>query len=995
MGVPTFYRWLCSRYPQVVQDVKDDANEKGIDFDDVEQYGLDLLSPNPNGEFDNLYIDMNGLIHPCCHPEGLEQPPSEEVMYQCVFDYIDRLFYLIRPRKVLYLAIDGVAPRAKMNQQRSRRFKSAAEADLEDVTYNKVAEEFRKKNVNVPPKQARWDSNVITPGTPFMHELSQRVVGYIQQRRKLYEAWARIHVIYSDANVPGEGEHKIMNFIRNQRHSKEHDPNTRHVLHGMDADLIMLGLATHEVNFYIVREVVNVVHNRKLEDEIKQTIVNLTSHMDTKNKDMENNTSVESTNNGTGNISDVGTTENILKRDKSYRSMLRQHWKPLQFLRLPVLREYLSHQFHFPSGWNGKGSIDFERCIDDLVLMCFFCGNDFLPHLPSISIHSGSIDQMILLYQNVLPELGDYLTNEGEINLEQLGTFVSYIAKIEDQVFKVEQDFKHKQKMRRLNNTENNHTGTNSTGNTSTSNMVSTSNMSTSTKMENHRITTSGIGTNSGHGNLGTGPGTSPVDINTEYAVELEFKKRCDELIKQQREIDDPVEPIDLSLNDPMLWKDAYYRQKFGLGTEQDVWEFAAEVARHYIKGMCWVLKYYYQGCASWGWYYPFHYAPFCSDLKFDKLEFSFDYGKPFTPFQQLMSVMPIRSAHCLPQQLRHLMVDDTSPIAGFYPTKFNEDPNGKRYKYQWVALLPFIDEHKLLELVKPIEDLLPPELQERNQVKRDMLFASPKGKPVLVGETTTHSGVVEFVSKSGEKHRSCLLQGAKVGSGILRIQDLMEDGRTRGFNCETAKRMITNVLAGRGHSQHGYNRSGNRTNHGGDYSGAARHDNHVLRNTARDFHQAQNQYSTQQLPSGYNQHGYNNRGNRTNHGGDYHGHSQHGYNNRGNRTNHTNDYHGHSQHGYNNRGNRTNHGGDYSGAGRYNQPHRDYQKNTFDRTKSFQGASSNPKPNYMAGHKLERPPPQHGTTRHNLGQQNQAVDLLRPPKRARDGPKHHTNSRE
>ena len=102
MGVPALFRWLSQKYSKIVSPV---IEEQAQIIDGVE-IPVDTTGPNPNGEeFDNLYLDMNGIVHPCSHPEDRPAPANEEEMMLAVFKYTDRVVNMVRPRKLLMIAV--------------------------------------------------------------------------------------------------------------------------------------------------------------------------------------------------------------------------------------------------------------------------------------------------------------------------------------------------------------------------------------------------------------------------------------------------------------------------------------------------------------------------------------------------------------------------------------------------------------------------------------------------------------------------------------------------------------------------------------------------------------------------------------------------------------------------------------------------------------------------------------------------------------------------
>uniref|UniRef100_A0A8C9PEA1 5'-3' exoribonuclease 1 n=1 Tax=Spermophilus dauricus TaxID=99837 RepID=A0A8C9PEA1_SPEDA len=318
-------------------------------------------------EFDNLYLDMNGIIHQCSHPndDDVHFRISDDKIFTDIFHYLEVLFRIIKPRKVFFMAVDGVAPRAKMNQQRGRRFRSAKEAE------DKIKKAIEKGETL--PTEARFDSNCITPGTEFMARLHEHLKYFVNMKISTDKSWQGVTIYFSGHETPGEGEHKIMEFIRSEKAKPDHDPNTRHCLYGLDADLIMLGLTSHEAHFSLLREEVRFGGKK---------------------------------------------TQRVCAPEET----------TFHLLHLSLMREYIDYEF---SVLKAKITFkyDIERIIDDWILMGFLVGNDFIPHLPHLHINHDALPLLYGTYITILPELGGYINESGHLNLPR---FEKYLVKLSD-----------------------------------------------------------------------------------------------------------------------------------------------------------------------------------------------------------------------------------------------------------------------------------------------------------------------------------------------------------------------------------------------------------------------------------------------------------------------------------------------------------------------------------------------------------------------------------
>jgi 5'-3' exonuclease len=345
MGIPSYFSYIVKNHPNIIR-----------------KYYKESLNVH------NLYLDCNSIIYDAYSRMSFDKL-TESIAISIIRNVITKIesyIQLIQPSKTVIIAFDGVAPVAKLEQQRSRRYKSWYQNNISRDIFKKVEPDA-------------WNTAAITPGTIFMSELNNMVSTHF------FSDSNHINIIVNGSNKSGEGEHKLFDYIRlnPEKHLKETT-----VIYGLDADLIMLSINHLPVcpSIYLFRETPHFIQsiNRDLEPdsnyfldipELTETIINYMNN----EKPLVKETTTKTTKTTT-------TTTINTNKNKVY----------------------------------------------DYIFLCFFLGNDFLPHFPAINIRTGGIDKMLNAYRATIG-VNENLTDGKTINWANVRKIVTFLANLEEQ----------------------------------------------------------------------------------------------------------------------------------------------------------------------------------------------------------------------------------------------------------------------------------------------------------------------------------------------------------------------------------------------------------------------------------------------------------------------------------------------------------------------------------------------------------------------------------
>ena len=561
MGIPSYFSDIVKRYKNIVK-------------------RLDSLP-----RIDNLYMDTNGIIYDAVRLVGSNRWSSDDeyetMIINMVCQRITEYVKLLRPESKIFIAFDGVAPVAKLNQQRERRYKSWFTTIVEQTIQRKTtAAKSSAEGTGANPAkvvqaalQKSWNTSSITPGTRFMAKLDARMREYISTQmyaNSANDGTSGPTYIYSGSCVPGEGEHKIFEYIRS---FPDYHKDTTTLIYGLDADLIMLCLNHLHIseNIFLYRDTPEFIQ------------------------------SLDST----------------LLKDDNYFLDIPSFACSLEI----IMRETKTTGVASGMLSSSKVSADMEgavipretritpnvvAAIDDYIVMTFMLGNDFMPHFPSLNLRTIGMTILLQTYADVFRDSPHYMvrrtsTNAKEIVWKYLRLFIERLAANEHE-YLMNEHRKRDQQSRRFGGCSNNQFIKSNTppsgATTATTAKTTRVDMTELTNIACDRVLRMVSNVDNCH------------TLSDFMSIPL-----------QERAVEKYIDPFREN------WEDRYYDALFdidmynngnnggGGGGGGGGIDRVRMICINYIEGLDWTMRYYSTGCVDWRWTYKYSYAPLLKDL--------------------------------------------------------------------------------------------------------------------------------------------------------------------------------------------------------------------------------------------------------------------------------------------------------------------------------------------------------------------------------------------
>jgi len=375
MGIPSYFSFIIRNHPDIITNLEQLLQSPAFQ------------QPTSTG-FQHLFFDANSIIYDAFHALHKEHravpiPDFDDsriffpLLTQRVIEIIEKHIHFIQPSETLFIAFDGMPPPAKIIQQKSRRFKTRhLDSMVKEFQHlNQQTQSNQPTAPNQPKTSApAWQTNMITPGTPFMTFLSETLKTHFKKRATQHPL-IKIQIL-STSTDKGEGEHKIFHYLRN--HPPK--PTDQIALYGLDSDLIMLSLLSVP-NIYIFREAPAFLASKI--DDILQKIQS--KHKFSHGHQTNHNTHA--------NVN----TNNANTRNPPPPPLNPENLPPY-FLNINRLANAIRQSQSTPI------TSETQNPVYDYVFMCFLLGNDFLPHISSLNLRTNGLHILNKQYQQKRPK---------------------------------------------------------------------------------------------------------------------------------------------------------------------------------------------------------------------------------------------------------------------------------------------------------------------------------------------------------------------------------------------------------------------------------------------------------------------------------------------------------------------------------------------------------------------------------------------------------------